>query len=418
MNLSKNKKDNVVPVEQAKRIISEAVIPLAETEKVPLKEALYRILAEDIISPINVPAHDNAAMDGYAFSAQQLDLSKPLSLKIVGSVFAGHPFKGTISLNECVQIMTGAFIPQGCDTVVQQENITLHDKTITIPANNVQMGENVRPCGEDIKIGTTCQKKGTLIKPANLGFLASIGIAEVNVVKRPKIAIFSTGDELYSIEEPTPENGIFDSNRYSLYGMLKRLGCEVIDLGIIKDDPEQIKTTFLKAHQIADVIITTGGVSVGSADHTKTILSDIAKIEFSNINMRPGRPTVFGKINSNNKNTYVFGLPGNPVAVMVAFYFFVRDALFYLMGTRPSPLPHIQAKTISPLSKRQGRTEFQRGILAPNEHGEWVVRSTGSQGSGMLSSMIQANCMIILPVQSKAVLPGDTVKVVLFDGLI
>ncbi len=418
MNLSKEKMDFILPVEQAKRIISETVSPLSETEKIPLKKSLFRVLAEDVISPINVPADNNAAMDGYAFSAEHLDLSKPVTLKIAGSSFAGHPFKGVLSSNECVRIMTGAFMPTGLDTVIQQENVQVQDDMIVLPANSISAGENVRLCGEDIKAKTVCQKKGTLIGPASMGVLASVGMAEIHVIRRPKVAIFTTGDELYSVENPVSDNGIYDSNRYSLYGMLKRLGCEIMDMGIVRDDPDQIKAAFLEAHKKADVIITTGGVSVGSADYTGTILAQIAEIDFWNINMRPGRPTVFGQIKSENKNTYIFGLPGNPVAVMVAFYFFVRDALFYLMGTRPAPLPRIPVKSISPLSKRQGRTEFQRGILSPNEHGEWVVRTTGSQGSGMLSSMTQANCMIVLPAESKAISPGETVEVVLFEGLV
>lgn len=418
MNLSKNKNDFSVPVKQAQSIISERIIPLEKTELLPLQDALFKVAAEDVVSKINVPFHDNAAMDGYAFSAQDRDLSKPLTLKIAGAAFAGHPFLGAPKKEECVQIMTGAFIPDGCDTVVQQENVTIKDGAITMEAGAFVPGDNVRLCGEDIKAETICLKKGTLLKPAHLGLLASVGLEQIQVVKPPVVAILTTGDELVSVGKPLSGKGVYDSNRYLLYGMLKRLGCDIMDLGIVKDRPEEIEAAFLKAAEKADLIITTGGVSVGDADYTKTVLEKMAQIDFWNINMRPGRPTVFGKIANPQKNTYVFGLPGNPVAVMVAFYFFVRDAVFYLMGARPAPLARLQVKTLSPLKKRQGRTEFQRGIVTQDEQGNWVVRSTGAQGSGLLTSMTQANCMIILPANGKAPKIGEEVEVVLFDGLI
>ncbi|WAW10045.1 molybdopterin molybdotransferase MoeA [Oxalobacter vibrioformis] len=411
-------KSHSLPVAHAQRVISEVVRPLDMKEKVPLKEAFFRVLAEDITSPIDVPFQDNAAMDGYAFSARGLDLGIKQVLKIAGAAFAGHRFEGTLVQGECVQIMTGGVMPEGCDTVIQQENVVVKDGTVTLPAANVAPGANVRLRGEDVKAGETCLTEGTLLQPAHLGLLASLGMAEVAVKKRPVVAIFSTGDELCPVGTPLLAGSIYDSNRYSLYGMVKRLGCEIIDMGVVRDDPKLIRAAFLEAAGRADAIITTGGVSVGEADYTKEVMADLAEMAFWNISMRPGRPMAFGRILSGERQTCVFGLPGNPVAVMATFYFFVRDALYYLMGTYPAPLPHMRVKTVSPLSKRRGRTEYQRGILAPNEQGEWVVRTTGDQGSGMLSSMTQANCMIILPAEGEAVPAGDTVEVVLFEGLV
>lgn len=407
-----------LPVEQAQRIISEWVRPLGTMETVPLKDALFRVLAEDVISTVDVPFQDNAAMDGYAFCADNLDLTMPQTLRIAGSVHAGHRFEGIVPQGECVEIMTGGFIPAGCDTVVPLESVMVQDGFITMAASAVAGGDHVRLRGEDVKAGERTLKQGVLLKPAHLGLLASLGIAEVSVGKRLKVAIFSTGDELCPIGAPLVAGGVYDSNRYALDGMLKRLGCDVIDLGVIRDDPALIKAAFLEAARQADAIITTGGASVGAADYTKAVMSELADVAFGSINMRPGRPMAFARMAAGEKMISVFGLPGNPVAVMVAFYFFVRDALFYMMGTRPAPLPYMQVPTLSPLSKRRGRTEFQRGILSQNEQGEWVVRTTGAQGSGMLSSMVQANCMIVLPSDSGDVGSGEKVAVVPFDGLV
>jgi molybdopterin molybdotransferase len=411
-------KNTSLPVAQAQRVISEAIRPLETRENVSLKAAFFRVLAEDISSPIDIPPQDNAAMDGYAFSADGLDLGVRQTLKIIGTTFAGYRFKSRVAKGECVQIMTGGLMPDDCDTVVPQENVTITDGTITIPPANAVAGDNVRLRGEEMKAGEICLTTGTLLKPAHLGLLASLGLAEVNVTRRPKIAIFSTGDELCPVGTPLSPGGIYDSNRYSLDSMIRRLGCEVMDLGTVKDDPALIRTAFLEAAKEADTIITTGGVSVGAADYTREVMAELAEIVFWNINMRPGRPMAFGCIRSGERQISIFGLPGNPVAMMATFYFFVRDALYYLMGTHPPPLPRMQVKTISPLAKRRGRTEFQRGILSPTEHGDWVVRTTGSQSSAMLSSMTQANCMIVLPSEGEAVAAGEMVEVVLFDGMV
>lgn len=405
-------------VENALHSIRKWVHPLAATEKIPLQEALWRVLAEDIVAPVNVPPWNNAAMDGYAFSAAGLDLGKKQTLNVIGSAFAGHHFRKTVPPHTCVRIMTGSVMPLGCDTVVPQENVQTEGNTITILPENISAGDNVRQQGEDIKARTVCLFKGTLLKPPHLGMMASIGANEIKVFKRPTVALISTGDELCHVGEPLADGGIYDSNRYVLRGMLQRLGCRIIDMGIVRDDPELIRKAFIKAIEQADAIITTGGVSVGSADYTRVVMAEMADMAFWNVNMRPGRPMAFGRALTGKKETFLFGLPGNPVAVMVTFCFFVREALLCLMGARPSPLPRLRVRTLSALAKRPGRTEFQRGILSPDSHGNWQVQSTGPQGSGLLSSMTQANCIIVLPAEGTAVAPGEEVEVVLLEGLI
>ena len=413
-------KDNssAVSVEKARQVMSEWVRPVQETEAIAIREALFRVLAEEITSSIDVPSGDNAAMDGYAFSASGLDLTVEQTLKIAGAVYAGKLFDGSISPGECVKVTTGVLMPGGTDTVVQHENISVKDGYIIIIPNGASPGINVRRRGEDVKSGGTVLTEGVLLKPAHLGLLASAGLEAVRVKRRLKIAIFSTGDELTPAGERLLPGQLYDSNRYSLNAMIERMGCEIMDMGIIPDDPILIRQSFLDASREADAIITTGGISVGAADYTKEVLLELAEMAFWNINMRPGRPFAFGKIVSNKNEAAVFGLPGNPVAVMVSFYFFVRNALLHMMGTRPPLLFSMRVKTLSPLSKRLGRTEFQRGILAPDGQGNWVVRTTGDQGSAILSSMVHANCIIILPSDGVAVLPGETVEVVPLDGLI
>lgn len=405
-------------VESALNCIREWVHPLAGTEKVSLPKTLFRVLAEDIIAPVNVPPWNNAAMDGYAFSAADLDLDKAQTLRVVGSAFAGHHFQKAVSAHECIRIMTGSVMPAGCDTVVPQENVRTEGDTIIIPAASVSAGDNVRMQGEDIRAQTLCLPQGTLLKPPHLGLLASIGTSEAKVVKRPTVAIVSTGDELCPVGQPLSGSSIYDSNRYVLHGMLQRLGCEIMDMGIVRDKPELIRKAFTSAAGKADAIITTGGVSVGSADYTRAVMAEMAEMAFWNVNMRPGRPMAFGRLLNKEKETFLFGLPGNPVAVMVTFCFFVREALLRLMGAFPSPLPRLRVRTLSSLSKRPGRTEFQRGILLPDSYGNWHVKSTGPQGSGILSSMTRANCIIILTADRAAVEPGEEVEVILLEGLI
>ncbi|MFZ6748261.1 gephyrin-like molybdotransferase Glp [Undibacterium sp. Ren11W] len=408
-----------LPVAQAQKIIQEFVTPIHAVEKLALRQALGRVLAEDIISAINVPAHDNSAMDGYALRSSCLPASGDLILKIIGTAYAGRAFAGTVALGECVRIMTGAVMPEQCDTVIPQElTANASESQVTIPFGKVKKGDNRRFKGEDLALGKIALSKGKILRPAELGLLASLGVAEVPVQRRLRVAFFSTGDELRSLGDPLEEGCVYDSNRYTLYGMLERLGCEMLDMGVIKDDPVSLKAAFQSACENADAIITSGGVSVGAADYTKQIMSELGDVAFWTIGMRPGRPMAFGKIHSNGSSAYLFGLPGNPVAVMVTFYFFARNALLHMMGATSPVLTLVPAKSLAPIRKRAGRTEYQRGILSIASDGSLQVAITGSQGSGILRSMSEANCMVVLHDDQGNIAAGDKVEVLLFEGLI
>ncbi|MEO5702708.1 MAG: molybdopterin molybdotransferase MoeA [Gammaproteobacteria bacterium] len=404
---------NSLSVAEALRRIDSDVQPLTDTEAVPLCNCLGRILGEDIISPVNVPAHHNSAMDGYAIRGSDIPLSGARELQVVGTAWAGKAFPKPTHPGECVRIMTGAVVPEGTDTVIMQEHAVRHDDVIQINSNN-KPGQHVRQAGEDLAIGQIVMQAGKRLLPAELGVLASLGIAKIKLVRCLRVAFFTTGDELCSLDEPLGAGNIYDSNRYTITGMLTRLGVEIIDLGIIKDEREAIRTAFIQAADTADAIITSGGVSVGEADFVKETLEHLGQVNFWKIAMKPGRPLAFGKIN----NSLFFGLPGNPVSVMATFYQFVQPALRRLMGQAPSPNLLVKVPCISRLKKAPGRMEFQRGILEANTNGELVVRSTGEQGSGILSSMSQANCFIVLPVTCGNVEPGGLVEVQLFEGLV
>jgi molybdopterin molybdotransferase len=410
---------NALPVAQAQKIIREFITPVRAVEKLALRSALDRILAEDIISPIDVPAHDNSAMDGYALRAADLDPGNPTTLRIVATSLAGEGRQVSVGAGECVRIMTGAVMPQGCDTVVPQEFTQAGpDASVKIPPGVVKAGDNRRFKGEDLAAGKPALAGGKILRPADLGLLASLGIPEVPVRRRLRVAFFSTGDELRSIGEPLDPGCVYDSNRYTLHGMLTRLGCEIIDMGVVGDDPVALETAFRSACESADAIITSGGVSVGEADYTKQMMAQLGDVTFWKIGMRPGRPMAFGQISSDGRAAYLFGLPGNPVAVMVTFYFFARDALLYMMGASDTELPMLRVASASPIRKKPGRTEYQRGILSRDAAGNHQVRLTGSQGSGILRSMSEANCMVVLQHGQGDVNAGDLVDVVLFDGLV
>lgn len=407
-----------LPVDQAQRIIGKFVQPIGAVEKVALRSALGRVLAHDIVSPINVPAHDNSAMDGYALAGSEIGGQQPVTLRIVGTAFAGGSYAGQVNPGECVRIMTGAPMPAGCDTVVPQEfTQALSDSEVMLAGSVVRPGDNRRLQGEDLAAGKPALLGGRILRPADLGLLASLGLAEVPVRRRLRVAFFSTGDELRSVGEPLDPGCVYDSNRYTLYGMLTRLGCDIVDMGVIPDDPALLEQAFRSACECADAIITSGGVSVGEADYTKQIMARLGDVTFWKIGMRPGRPMAFGQIVSGGKRAYLFGLPGNPVAVMVTFYFFARDALLRMMGAESRPLPLLRAVSESAIRKKPGRTEYQRGILTHDAHGNPQVRITGSQGSGVLRSMSEANCMIILHHHQDRVNAGDLVDVMLFEGL-
>lgn len=394
------------------RILAE-IEPVRGTEKVALRSALGRVAAADVVSPLDVPAHTNAAVDGYALAGSELPTEGSKEFRVIGTAWAGRPFTGVVGRGECVQIMTGAPIPTGADTVVLQENVEASAERVSIPSGE-QPRLNVRAAGEDVAKGELALSAGKRIQPAELGMLASLGFGEVFVYRRPRVAFFSTGDELRSIGEPLGLGQVYDSNRYTLYGMLTQLGVEIQDMGVIRDDREVVHQAFVEAAAHADAIITSGGVSVGEADHVKAALDALGKMSFWQVAMRPGRPLTFGRVG----NAAFFGLPGNPVAVMVTFYQLVQPGLRRLMGEpAPAAPPMFSARSLSALQTRLGRTEFIRGVLARDESGELVVRSTGGQGSGILSSMSEANCFIVLPPECGDTEPGAIVSVQPFHAL-
>ncbi len=410
---------DAMPVTQAQQIVRQFVAPIQAMERLALRSALGRVLAQDVISPISVPGHDNAAMDGYALRGADLDNALPVTLRVVGSAFAGAAYAGELPPGSCVRIMTGAPMPSGTDTVVPKELVhTANDAEIGIGPGTVKPGDHRRRTGEDLQAGTPALLCGRVLRPADLGLIASLGIAEVPVQRRLRVAFFSTGDELRSLGEPLPAGCVYDSNRYTLFGMLARLGCELLDMGVVPDDPTQLEAALRTACENADAVLTSGGVSAGDADYTRQIMERLGEVVFWKIAMRPGRPLAFGRIASNGRSAYLFGLPGNPVAVMVSFYFFARPALLRMMGAEEAPLPLLQVRAAMPIRKKPGRTEFQRGILARGADGIQRVRITGSQGSGILRSMSEANCMVVLPPEQGDVAEGDPVEVLLFDGLV
>lgn len=405
---------NSMPVAQARRVIRDYLSPVTGTESLALRAALGRVLAADILSPHDVPNHDNSAMDGYAFNADDLQGESVTRLHIAGTAFAGTPYTGKLAPGQCVRIMTGAMLPAGSDTVVMQERVQIEGDHIAFQ-QSLKRGMNTRLAGEDLKQGQVVLAAGHLLRPADLGVLASLGLGEVRVWRKLRVAFFSTGDELASIGQPLASGQVYDSNRYTLYGMLTRLGVEVIDMGVVADDPGLLEQTLLDASAYADVILTSGGVSVGEADHIKALLAKLGQVVFWKIAMKPGRPLAYGKVGQ----AHYFGLPGNPVAVMVTFYQFVREAMLVLMGQAdPAPLPLLQAVCVDPIRKLKGRTEFQRGILFTDQDGRWKVRTTGGQGSGMLSSMSLANCFIVLSEETGDLPALQTVQVQLLEGLI
>jgi molybdopterin molybdotransferase len=408
---------DALPVRDAQRIIGDFVTPVRATEHVALRAALGRVLAADVISPIDVPSHDNSAMDGYALRGADLQPAAPTRLRVAGTTYAGRAFAGTAAPGECVRIMTGGVMPPGCDCVVPQEFCSVENDTIVIAPGTLRSGDNLRLAGEDLKAGSAALRAGKIVRPADLGLLASLGVAEVAVRRRLRVAFFSTGDELRSIGQPLDEGCVYDSNRYTIYGMLQRLGCDVIDMGVVRDDPQALEQAMRDACESADAIITSGGVSVGAADYTREIMGRLGDVAFWKLGMRPGRPLAFGRIASNGHTAYLFGLPGNPVAVMVSFYFFARAALLRMMGA-DAPLALMKARSSATLRKKPGRTEYQRAILTHGPDGQPSVAITGAQGSGILRSMAEANCMVVLHDEQGTVQAGEMVDVLLFEGLV
>jgi molybdopterin molybdotransferase len=394
----------------------------------PLRSSLGRVLARDLVSPFNVPAHDNSAMDGYALRGTDLAPDAPTRLTLAGTGLAGQPFAGDVAQRGCLRITTGALMPAGLDTVVPQEFVTLEADTVLVPPGVVRAGDNRRLAGEDLAAGSAALAAGRVLRPADLGLIASLGVAEVPVWRRLRVAFFSTGDELRSIGEPLETGCVYDSNRYTLWGMLQRLDVELLDMGVVRDEPAALEAAFRQAADSADAVITSGGVSVGEADYTKRIMAQLGEVLFWRIAMRPGRPMAIGRIGTlpvaegriggSAKQAILFGLPGNPVAVMVTFYAFVRDALLAMSGATVEPLPMLRAASTAAIRKKAGRTEYQRGIVTRNAAGQWQVTITGSQGSGILRSMSLANGLVVLGHEQGSVAAGELVDVIPFDGLV
>jgi molybdopterin molybdotransferase len=443
-----------LPVEEARRRILADVTPVRGSERLALRSALGRVLAQDLISPVDVPGHTNSAVDGYALAGSGLPVQGEKDFRVIGTAWAGRSFPGAVPAGSCVRIMTGAPMPAGTDAVVMQEHVELRDDAIRVGAGH-RTGQNVRAAGEDLARGAVALHAGKRLTPADLGLLASIGLGEVAVHRRVRVAFFSTGDELRSIGEPLEDGAIYDSNRYTLYGMLAALGVEILDMGVVRDKREAVRDAFREAAAIADAIITSGGVSVGEADYVKETLEALGRVSFWQIAMKPGRPLAFGHVGNKiaghrghgvdgngdqsvpsersgtgdpapvfesasprNTGAAFFGLPGNPVAVMVTFYQFVQPALQRMMGEDPvGAPPTFEARSLTRFRKQPGRTEFQRAIAEHDANGELVVRATGGQGSGILHSMSQANCFVVLPENGGNVEPGMRVAVQPFFGL-
>jgi len=400
--------------EEARARMIAAIAPVVGEETVGLRDALVRVLARDLHSPLDVPSHRNSAMDGYALAGSDLAPQGHTSLEVVGTAWAGRPYDGAIARGQCVRIMTGAMLPEATDTVVMQEHVRLENGRVVIEAGH-RAGENVRPVGEDIRRDDLALAAGAVLRPAQLGVLASLGLDRVTVRRRPRVAIFSTGDELVGIGEELAPGQIYDSNRHSLHGMLTRLPLEVIDLGVVKDTREGTLRAFETAAAQADAIITSGGVSVGDADYVTETLERHGQVGFWKVAMKPGKPIAFGRF----RHAYFFGLPGNPVSAMVTFYQLVRPALQALAGAVDADPPIVvRAVCTTRLRKHPGRLEFQRGVLERLPSGAYTVRSTGHQGAGVLRSMSEANCFIILPLEQGDVEPGTEVEVQPFAGLV
>ena len=409
---------NALRVDAALAVIQSSVQPVQAVERLAVRAALGRVLAQDIISPIDVPAHDNSAMDGYALRGADIAVQGDTVLRIAGRGLAGHAYGGDVPAGSALRIMTGAVMPAECDTVVPQEFCRVEGDTVTFPQGLVRAGDNRRLRGEDLARGKAALPAGKVLRPADLGLMASLGMAETPVRRKLRVAFFSSGDELRSVGQPLDPGCVYDSNRYTLWGMLERLGCDIIDLGVVPDNPQAVEAALHTATACADVVITSGGVSVGEADYLRSTLSRMGEVVFWRIAMRPGRPLAFGQLRANAHSAWLFGLPGNPVAVMVTFYAFVRPALLHCMGASPQPQPMLRAVSAQTLRKKPGRTEYQRGLLTALPDGRWQVSAIGNQGSGVLSSMSQAHGLIVLHHDQPTVQAGELVDVLLFDGLV
>ncbi|MRS19251.1 molybdopterin molybdotransferase MoeA [Enterobacteriaceae bacterium RIT692] len=402
----------LISLEDAQQKMLQQLTPISDSLSVSLFEAAGRITAKPINSPLDVPSFDNSAMDGYAL--RLADIAPDRVLPVAGKAFAGAPFNGAWPAGSVIRIMTGAPIPAGCDAVVMQEQTEQRDGGIVITAP-VQAAQNIRRIGEDIQAGKQVLDAGVRLGAAELPLLASLGIAEVSVLRKLRVAIFSTGDELQAVGQPLAEGQIYDTNRFTVALMLNKLGCEVIDLGVIADDQAALRTAFTEADRQADVVISTGGVSVGEADFTRAMLEELGAITFWKLAIKPGKPFAFGRL----ANSWFCGLPGNPVSAAVTFYQLVQPLVATLTGqtTRIMPLRQ-RARATQRLKKSPGRLDFQRAIVSRGDDGVLEVRSTGAQGSHVFSSFALANCFVVLERDRGDVEPGEWVEIEAFNTLL
>ncbi|KHT51804.1 molybdopterin molybdotransferase MoeA [Vibrio sinaloensis] len=400
----------LMPLEDAMEQMLSPIKPIQTTLQLPLAEAIGYVLAEDILSPIFAPPFDNSAMDGYAIRIADLQANNVMP--VAGKSFAGQPFEGDWPNGHCVRIMTGAKIPDGCDAVIMQENTEVTDSGVQFNQTDVKPQNNIRPTGDDIRQGDVVLPAGSRLTSRDIPMIATLGISHVTVVRKPRVAFFSTGDELKPLGEPLAEGQIYDSNRYGIKPLIENFGCEPIDLGIIPDCPEQLKATFEQAQSMADVVVTSGGVSVGEADYTKDILEELGQIGFWKLAIKPGKPFAFGKLST----AWFCGLPGNPVSAVLTMYVLVQPMLAKLAGHTEWKAPEsIPAITKSAFKKVPGRTDYQRGIYRI-ENGQFVVETTGNQSSGAFRSMSLANCFVVLERERGRVEAGETVNIQLFNS--
>lgn len=400
-------KQKLLSVEQGRNRILAAVPVIAAVEQLHLRAALNRVLCEPVVSSVDVPAFANSAMDGYAVRSEDCRDTRAVTLEIAGSSFAGAPFTGEVRAGQCARIMTGAPLPEGADAVLMQEHVNRDAGQIHVEGKPVKRGQNVRYAGEDIRCGDTVLQAGQRLGAAELGLLASVGVAEVGVTRRLRVAFFSTGDELVGVGTPLGRGQIYDSNRYTLFGMLSRPEIEAYDLGVIPDRRDAVRKAFREASDVADLVLTSGGVSVGEADYVTETLGELGEINFWRMAMKPGKPLAFGRLGT----AVFFGLPGNPVSAMATFYQFVLPAIVKMTGAQERQPLLVRARSTQRLRKAPGRMEFQRGILKPGADGMWEVSTTGVQGSHLLSSMSKANCFVLLPPESNGVDEGGFVTV-------
>nr|WP_314419943.1 molybdopterin molybdotransferase MoeA [uncultured Erwinia sp.] len=402
----------LISLDDALSTMLSRITPITESEYLPLPQAAGRISAAPVISPMAVPPFDNSAMDGYA--VRLADLISGAPLPVAGKAFAGSPFSDDWPAGSCIRIMTGAPVPAGCEAVVMQEQTEQRGDGVVITAG-VSAGQNIRRAGEDIRNGSDVLAAGVRLGAAELPLLASLGIASVQVLRPLRVAIFSTGDELQSPGQPLAAGQIYDTNRFAVHLMLNKLGCEVIDLGIIRDDRDALRAAFNEADARADVVISSGGVSVGEADYTQRMLEELGEVTFWKLAIKPGKPFAFGRL----KNSWFCGLPGNPVSAMLTFYQLVQPLLAKLTGqSGPALPPRQRVRCADALKKSPGRLDFQRGVLLRNAQGELEVKSTGHQGSHVFSSWHQANCFIVLERERGSVQPGEWVEVEPFNALL